>query len=63
LGKGFLTGFRYGGDLGALMASCRRQGLLVHRAGLDVLRLLPPINISAAEITELIDRLDRAMVK
>lgn len=63
LGKGFLTGFRYGGDLGALMASCRRQGLLVHRAGLDVLRLLPPINISAAEIAELIDRLDRAMVK
>ncbi len=63
LGKGFLIGFRYGGDLAALMASCRRQGVLVHRAGQDVLRLLPPINISKEEIGELIDRLDRAMVK
>lgn len=63
LGKGFLTGFRYGGDLGALVAGCRRQGLLVHRAGQDVLRLLPPLNISVEEIGELIDRLDRAMVK
>lgn len=62
LGKGFLTGFRYGGDLGALLASCRAQGLLVHRAGHDVLRILPPLNISLEEIGELIDRLDRAMV-
>jgi acetylornithine/N-succinyldiaminopimelate aminotransferase len=63
LGKGFLTGFRYGGDLGALVASCRSQGLLVHRAGHDVLRLLPPLNISLEEIGELIDRLERAMVQ
>lgn len=63
VGKGFLTGFRYGGDLGELVSACRRQGLLVHRAGLDVLRLLPPLNISVAEIGELVDRLDRAMVK
>ena len=57
------TGFRYGGDLGDLVLACRRQGLLVHRAGQDVLRLLPPLNISAEEIGELVDRLDRAMVK
>jgi acetylornithine/N-succinyldiaminopimelate aminotransferase len=63
LGKGFLTGFRYGGDLGALVAACRREGLLVHRAGTDVLRLLPPLNASLEEIGEAIDRLDRAMVQ
>jgi acetylornithine/N-succinyldiaminopimelate aminotransferase len=63
LGKGFLTGFRYGGDLAGLLAACRGNGLLVHRAGADVLRILPPLNISAGEIGELIDRLDRSMVK
>lgn len=63
LGRGFLTGFRYGGDLGALVAGCRRNGLLVHRAGHDVLRLLPPLNISMEEVGELIDRLDRSMVQ
>jgi acetylornithine/N-succinyldiaminopimelate aminotransferase len=63
VGKGFLTGFRYGGDLGALQKACRGNGLLVHRAGQDVVRLLPPLNISREEIRELIDRLDRSMVK
>lgn len=63
LGLGFLTGFRYGGDLPALIAACRKEGLLVHRAGADVLRILPPLNISLEEIKELIDRLERAVVK
>lgn len=62
VGKGFLTGFRFGGDLPAFQAACRRNGLLVHRAGKDVVRLLPPLNISLEEIGELIDRLDRSMV-
>jgi predicted acetylornithine/succinylornithine family transaminase len=63
VGKGFLTGFRYGGDLGAFQKACRANGLLVHRAGTDVVRLLPPLNISREEIGELIDRLDRSMVQ
>jgi acetylornithine/N-succinyldiaminopimelate aminotransferase len=62
VGKGFLTGFRYGGDLGVLQKACRGNGLLVHRAGTDVIRLLPPLNVSEAEIEALIDRLDRSMV-
>jgi acetylornithine/N-succinyldiaminopimelate aminotransferase len=62
VGKGFLTGFHYGGDLGALALACRSQGLLVHRAGQDVVRLLPPLNISLEEIGEVIDRLDRVMI-
>jgi acetylornithine/N-succinyldiaminopimelate aminotransferase len=63
VGKGFLTGFRFGGDLGAFQKACRGNGLLVHRAGQDVVRLLPPLNISDEEIGQLIDRLDRSMVK
>lgn len=63
VGKGFLTGFRYGDDLGAFQKACRGNGLLVHRAGQDVVRLLPPLNISREEIRELIDRLERSMVK
>ena len=63
VGKGFLTGFRYGGDLGSLQKACRANGLLVHRAGQDVVRLLPPLNIAAEEIRELIDRLDRSVVR
>ncbi len=63
VGKGFLTGFRYGGDLEALQKACRGNGLLVHRAGQDVVRLLPPLNLSEGEIGELIDRLDRSMLK
>lgn len=62
LGKGFLTGFRFGGDLGVLQKACRANGLLVHRAGTDVIRLLPPLNVSESEIEALIDRLDRSMV-
>jgi acetylornithine/N-succinyldiaminopimelate aminotransferase len=62
VGKGFLTGFRFGGDLGVLQKACRANGLLVHRAGTDVIRLLPPLNVSEGEIEALIDRLDRSMV-
>ncbi len=63
VGKGFLTGFKYGGDLGGLITACRRNGLLVHRAGGDVLRLLPPLNMTVEEIGSLIDRLDKSVVK
>jgi len=63
VGKGFLIGFRYGGDLGAFQRACREQGLLVHRAGQDVIRLLPALNIAREEIGELIERLGKAMVE
>ena len=63
VGKGFLIGFRYGGDLGAFQRACREQGLLVHRAGQDVVRLLPALNIAREELGELIERLGKAMVE
>lgn len=63
VGKGLLLGFRYGGDLGAFQKACREQGLLVHRAGQDIVRLLPALNVSREEIGELIERLGKAMVE
>jgi predicted acetylornithine/succinylornithine family transaminase len=62
-GKGFLIGFRYGGDLGAFQRACRAHGLLVHRAGQDIVRLLPALNISREEIGEAIERLGKAMLE
>ncbi len=60
-GRGFLIGIRYGGDLPALLKRIRAEGVLAHRAGDGVLRLLPPLNISRDEIGELLGALERAL--
>jgi predicted acetylornithine/succinylornithine family transaminase len=64
-GRGFLVGMQWGndsGDVGALQKRLRARGVLAHRAGADVLRLLPPLTFSREEIGELIAALDAAMV-
>ncbi|NPV27530.1 MAG: acetylornithine/succinylornithine family transaminase [Firmicutes bacterium] len=61
LGKGFILGFRFAGDLSGLIKECRNNGLLVHRAGRDVVRLLPPLNISYPEMDELVERLGKSL--
>ncbi len=63
-GRGFLAGMQWGndgGDVGALQKRLREAGVLAHRAGADVLRLLPPLTFSRGEIGELIAALDGAM--
>ncbi|HEX2612769.1 MAG TPA: acetylornithine transaminase [Fibrobacteria bacterium] len=64
-GRGFLAGMQWGndsGDVGALQKRLRDAGMLAHRAGADVLRLLPPLTFSRAEISDLIAALDAAMI-
>jgi acetylornithine/N-succinyldiaminopimelate aminotransferase len=64
-GRGFLIGTQWdqdGGDVASLQRRLRSEGVLAHRAGADVLRLLPPLTFSREEIAELIGALDRAMV-
>ena len=67
-GRGYLIGMQWTGaadsvhgDLPALQKRLRTAGVLVHRAGADVLRLLPPLTFSRADIAELIAALDTAM--
>jgi acetylornithine/N-succinyldiaminopimelate aminotransferase len=68
-GRGFLIGMRWGGssdsshgDLATLQKRLRDAGLLVHRAGADVLRLLPPLTFSRSDIDELMGALDQTLV-
>jgi predicted acetylornithine/succinylornithine family transaminase len=59
-GKGFLLGIPWGGDIPAFLKALRNEGVLAHRAGTDVLRLIPPLILSREEIRELLDALERA---
>jgi len=46
-GKGFLIGIAVSCDPGKIMESAREEGLIVYRAGAHVLRLLPPLVLTA----------------
>ncbi len=51
-GSGFMVGLQMRGDALAWCASLRAAGLLVPIAGGNVVRLLPPLNATAAELAE-----------
>jgi len=51
-GKGLLIGAALDIEAAPLIADARTHGLLVLSAGPNVLRLLPPLNITAAEVDE-----------
>jgi predicted acetylornithine/succinylornithine family transaminase len=59
-GDGLLLGIVTKKPVADLVVACRAQKLLVHRAGADVLRLLPPLNISAEDVDDALARIDRA---
>ena len=46
----------------AFVAACSAERLLTVGAGENVVRLLPPLNVTDAEITEAIERLSRALL-
>jgi predicted acetylornithine/succinylornithine family transaminase len=67
-GRGFLIGMRWGGteasgngDLTALQRRLRDSGVLAHRAGADVLRLLPPLTFSRGDVKELMGAMDKVL--
>lgn len=49
-GLGYMIGIETTGNLGKLVQSARDKGLIVLTAGTNVIRLLPPITLSDAEI-------------
>ena len=64
-GKGLMIGAvlraEWAGRAAELGEVCRRHGVLVLQAGPDVLRFLPPLNITDAELDDGMDRFEAAM--
>jgi acetylornithine/N-succinyldiaminopimelate aminotransferase len=49
-GLGFLVGVQMASDSAPYLAALRERGLLTAPAGVNVIRLLPPLNVSAGEL-------------
>src|SRR5690606_34040314 len=62
-GEGLLLGVRTVVPNTDLVAACREEGLLTAGAGENVVRMLPPLVTSDAEVTEAMNKLDRACQK
>ena len=64
-GAGLLMGLRLREDLSntAMQAMAVEEGLLTVAAGMNVLRLAPPLIITEAEADEALRRLDRAAAR
>jgi acetylornithine/N-succinyldiaminopimelate aminotransferase len=60
-GEGLLIGVRLTVPNGEVVDACRAEKMLTVAAGDNVVRLLPPLNITDAEVGEAIGRLDRAL--
>ena len=60
-GEGLLIGVHAIPPVGEIVASLRSHGLLVAAAGDNVIRLMPPLNVTEAEIDEAMRRLDQAL--
>ena len=60
-GKGLLTGIRLAPPVGDVVKACMAEKLLTVGAGENVLRLLPPLNVTDAELSEAASRLSKAL--
>jgi predicted acetylornithine/succinylornithine family transaminase len=56
-GEGLLIGIESEKPVANLIAACRERGLLVLRAGTNVLRLLPPLIITSSDVKEALKKL------
>ncbi len=64
-GEGLLLGISMAAEkpVGKLIAAARAEGLLVLSAKGNVVRLLPPLNVSEAECAEALEKLEKAFAK
>jgi acetylornithine/N-succinyldiaminopimelate aminotransferase len=60
-GSGLLAGIKVRPSPAEVVAACTAERLLTVAAGENVVRLLPPLNVSEAEISEAVQRLARAL--
>jgi acetylornithine aminotransferase/acetylornithine/N-succinyldiaminopimelate aminotransferase len=54
-GRGFLTGVQLTGDIVPYVTALRENGLLVTPSGGNVIRLLPPLNTTAADLAKSVE--------
>jgi len=62
-GKGLLIGLDCGKEVASLVAKAEEEGLLLVAAGPQVLRLLPPLTVTNAEIDEAVEILKKILVE
>jgi acetylornithine/N-succinyldiaminopimelate aminotransferase len=62
-GSGLLAGLKVKPPMGEVINACADQKLLTVGAGDNVVRLLPPLNVTEAELGEAVDRLGRALAR
>ncbi|MCL2282221.1 MAG: acetylornithine/succinylornithine family transaminase [Fibromonadales bacterium] len=60
-GEGLLLGLEVQKPVAEIIAACREQGLLVLRAGTNVLRLLPPLIITKSDVKAALKKIDVAI--
>jgi len=60
-GSGLLAGIKVKPPMGEVVGACTAEKLLTVGAGENVVRLLPPLNVTEAEISEATQRLSRAL--
>jgi len=60
-GQGLLLGLLCKHEVAPIIDSCRQNGLLVLPAGSHVLRMLPALNISQAEVCEALKKLEKSL--
>jgi acetylornithine/N-succinyldiaminopimelate aminotransferase len=62
-GSGLLTGLKLKPPLGEVANACMAEKLLTVGAGDNVMRLLPPLNVTEDELSEAVARLGRALAR
>lgn len=60
-GSGLLAGIKVKPPMGEVVAACTAEKLLTVGAGENVVRLLPPLNVTDGEIVQAVERLSRAL--
>ncbi len=60
-GKGLLIGVELTRDASPVVGKCRDEGLIVNLAGEQVVRFVPPLNVSAEQIDSAVERFARAL--
>ena len=60
-GLGLLTGLKLKAPVGEIIGACMDEKLLTVIAGDNVMRLIPPLNVSDDELSDAVARIDRAI--